>query len=375
MKNLALLLAATFLVFSCTKKTNENEIVIGSYSSNTGATATFGVYQLRGTEMAVNEINAAGGINGKKIKLINYDNKSDSDETLAVVNRLITQDKVVAILGEATSGRSKIGAQVAQQNKVPMLTSSATNPDVTKVGNFIFRACFIDPFQGFVMAKFMTETLKVKKAAIMRDIKSDYSVGLSDNFATKLKEMGGEIVADVSYQEGDIDFKSQLTSLKGKNPDVIFIPGYYGEVALVAKQLKELGMKQPMLGGDGWSSPDLYKIAKEAINGHYFSNHYTTESKDPKTIKFVQDFKTKFSETPDVMAALAYDATYMMAEAIKNTKVITSDNIREELSKIKDFHGVTGKMSMDANRDAIKSAVVVKVEGEEYKLVTEISPN
>lgn len=375
MKKLALVLAASFLAFSCTKKANDNEIVIGSYSSNTGATATFGVYQLRGTEMAVNEINAAGGINGKKIKLINYDNKSDGDETLAVVNRLITQDKVVAILGEATSGRSKIGAQVAQQNKVPMLTSSATNPDVTKVGNFIFRACFIDPFQGLVMAKFMTETLKVKKAAIMRDIKSDYSVGLSDNFAAKLKELGGEIVADVSYQEGDIDFKSQLTSLRGKNPDVIFIPGYYGEVALIAKQLKELGMKQPMLGGDGWSSPDLYKIAKEAINGHYFSNHYTTESKDPKTMKFVQEFKAKFNETPDVMAALAYDATYMMAEAIKNTKAVTSENIREELSKIKDFHGVTGKMSMDANRDAIKSAVVVKVEGEEYKLVTEISPN
>ncbi len=375
MKKLALVLAASFLAFSCTKKTNDNEIVIGSYSSNTGSTATFGVYQLRGTEMAVNEINATGGINGKKIKLINYDNKSDSDETLAVVNRLISQDKVVAILGEATSGRSKIGAQVAQQNKVPMLTSSATNPDVTKVGNFIFRACFIDPFQGLVMAKFMTETLKVKKAAIMRDIKSDYSVGLSDNFAAKLKELGGEIVADVSYQEGDIDFKSQLTSLKGKNPDVIFIPGYYGEVALVAKQLKELGMKQPMLGGDGWSSPDLFKIAKEAINGHYFSNHYTTESKDPKTMKFVQEFKTKFNETPDVMAALAYDATYMMAEAIKNTKAVTSENIREELSKIKDFHGVTGKMSMDANRDAVKSAVVVRVEGEEYKLVTEISPN
>lgn len=375
MKKTALLLAASLLVFSCTKKVNENEILIGSYSSNTGATATFGVYQLRGTEMAVNEINAAGGVNGKQIKLINYDNKSDSDETLAVVNRLITQDKVVAILGEATSGRSKIGAQVAQQNKVPMLTSSATNPDVTKVGNYIFRACFIDPFQGYVMAKFMTETLKLKKAAIMRDIKSDYSVGLSDNFTAKLKEMGGEIVADVSYQEGDIDFKSQLTSLKGKNPDVIFIPGYYGEVALVAKQLKELGMKQPMLGGDGWSSPDLFKIAKEAINGHYFSNHYTTESKDPKTIKFVQDFKAKFNEVPDVMAALAYDATYMMAEAIKNSKAVTSENIREELSKIKDFHGVTGKMSMDANRDAVKSAVVVKVEGEEYKLVTEISPN
>lgn len=374
MKNLVLLLIASFLTFSCTKKTNDNEILLGSYSSNTGATATFGVYQLRGLEMAIEEINAKGGINGKKVKLLNYDNKSDNDETLSVVNRLITQDKVLAILGEATSGRSKIGAQVAQQHKVPMLTSSATNPEVTKIGNYIFRACFIDPFQGYVMAKFMTENLKLKKAAIMRDIKSDYSVGLSDNFAEKLKAMGGEIVADVSYQEGDIDFKSQLTSIKGKNPEAIFVPGYYGEVALIAKQLQELGMKQPMLGGDGWSSPDLYKIAKTAINGHYFSNHYTTESKDPKTIDFVNAFKKKYNETPDVMAALAYDSVYMMADAIKNTKEVTSENIRNELAKIKDFHGVTGKMSMNENRDAIKSAVVVQVQGEDYKFITEISP-
>ncbi len=374
MKRILALLAVSTLIFSCTQKTNENEILIGSYSSNTGATATFGVYQLRGIEMAINEINAKGGINGKKIKHINYDNKSDGDETLAVVNRLISQDKVVAILGEATSGRSKIGASVAQQHKVPMLTSSATNPEVTKVGNYIFRACFIDPFQGYVMAKFMTENLKLKKAAIMRDTKSDYSVGLSDIFAEKLKGMGGVIVTDVAYQEGDIDFKSQLTAIKAKGVDAIFIPGYYNEVALVAKQAKELGIKTPLLGGDGWSSPKLFEIAKDAINGNYFSNHYTTESNDPKTVEFVKLFKAKYNEVPDVMAALAYDATYMMAEAIGKTKSVTSENIREELSKIKDFHGVTGKMSMDANRDAIKSAVVVQVEGENYKFITSVNP-
>lgn len=375
MKNLIALLAISVLVFSCTKKTNENEILIGSYSSNTGATATFGVFQLRGTEMAIEEINAKGGINGKKIKHINYDNKSDGDETLAVVNRLISQDKVVAIIGEATSGRSKIGAQVAQQNKVPMLTSSATNPEVTKVGNYIFRACFIDPFQGTVMAKFMVDNLKLKRAAILRDMKNDYSVGLSDIFAVKLKEAGGEIVTDISYQEGDIDFKSQLTSIKAKgNVDAIFVPGYYNEVALIAKQAKELGMKMPLLGGDGWSSPELYKIAKNALDGSYFSNHYTTESTDEKTQTFVKAFKAKYNEDADVMAALAYDAVYLMAEAIKNTKEVTSENIRNELAKIKDFHGVTGKMSMDENRDAVKSAVVVRVEGPEYKFVTSVSP-
>lgn len=375
MKKIFALLAIVTIAFSgCTKKTNDNEILIGSYSSNTGATATFGVFQMRGIEMAVEEINAAGGINGKKIKHINYDNKSDNDETLAVVNRLISQDKVVAIIGEATSGRSKIGAQIAQQNKVPMLTSSATNPDVTKVGNYIFRACFIDPFQGQVMAKFMTENLKFKKAAILRDVKNDYSVGLSDVFKEELKKMGGEIVDDIAYQEGDIDFKSQLTSIKTKNPDVIFVPGYYNEVALLAKQLKEMGMKQILLGGDGWSSPKLYEIAKDAMNGHYFSNHYTTESTDPKTVQFVKNFKAKYNEDADVMAALAYDATYMMAEAIKNAKEITPDAIRDGLAKIKDFKGVTGNITMNDNRDAIKSAVVVKIDGPNYKFVTSVSP-
>lgn len=374
MKKILSLLAISMFVFSCTKKTNENEILIGSYSSNTGATATFGIFQLHGTEMAIEEINAAGGINGKKIKHINYDNKSDGDETLAVVNRLISQDKVVAIIGESTSGRSKIGAQVAQQNKIPMLSPSATETDVTKVGNYIFRACFIDPFQGMVMAKFMTENLKLKKAAVLRDVKNDYSVGLSNIFTEKLKAAGGEVVTDISYQEGDIDFKSQLTAIKAKNVEAIFVPGYYNEVALIAKQAKELGMNQPLLGGDGWSSPKLYEIAKDAINGNYFSNHYTTDSKDPKTINFVKAFKAKYNEDADVMAALAYDAVYLMAEAIKNTKEITPENIRIELSKIKDFHGVTGQMSMDENRNAVKSAVVVQVQGQEYKYITSVNP-
>lgn len=375
MKNILLALGALGLfTTACTKKNNSNEIILGSYSSNTGATASFGTLQRDGISMAIEEINAAGGINGKKIKHINYDNKSDNEETLAVVNRLISQDNVVAVIGEATSGKSKIGAQVAQQNKVVMLSPSATNPEVTKVGNYIFRACFIDPFQGYVMSKFASENLKAKKAAILRDIKSDYSVGLSDVFAVEFKKMGGEIVTDISYQEGDIDFKSQLTAIKAKNPDVIFVPGYYNEIALLAKQLKDLGMKQILLGGDGWSSPELYKIAKDAMNGHYFSNHYTTESSDPKTTEFVKKFKAKYNQDADVMAALGYDAVYMMAEAMKKSPEVTRENIREHLAQMKDFYGVTGKMSMSEGRDAIKSAVVVKIEGPEYKYVTTVNP-
>ncbi len=368
------LFLVTAFTFSCTKKKNDNEILLGSYSSNTGATATFGIYQQRGIEMAIEEINKAGGIKGKMIKHINYDNKSDDNETLSVVKRLINQDGVVALIGEITSGRSKIGAGIAQENKVPMITPSATNPDVTKVGNFIFRACFIDPFQGQVMAKFMIDNLKLKKAAILRDVKSDYSVGLADVFKAEVIKNGGQIVDDIAYQEGDVDFKSQLTSIKTKKPDAIFVPGYYNEVALIAKQAKELGMAQVMLGGDGWSSPKLYEIAKEAINGHYFSNHYTTESTDPKTVEFVKNFKAKYNESADVMAALAYDATYMMAEAMKTAPEITSDNIRIALSQIKNFQGVTGNVSMNENRDAVKSAVVVKVDGTNYKFITSVSP-
>lgn len=371
-----LLLLSSLAIFSCTKKVNnENEILLGAYGSSTGATASFGVNQLRGTEMAVDEINASGGIDGKKIKLINYDNKSDNDETLAVVNRLITQDKVVAIVGEFTSGRSKIGGQIAQEHKIPMLSPGATNPDVTKIGNYIFRSCFIDPFQGYAMAKFMTENLKLKKAAVLRDIKNDYSVGLANSFTENLKKFGGQVVADISYQEGDVDFKSQLTSLKSKNAETIFIPGYYNEVALIAKQARDLGMKQILLGGDGWSSPKLYEIAKDAINGGYFSNHYSTESNDPVTLEFIKNYKAKFNEPPDVMAALGYDGTKLMLEAIKNSKTYKPDDIRNELAKVKDFHGVTGKMTMNENRDAIKGASVVQVNGENYKFITEVTPN
>ena len=214
----------------------------------------------------------------------------------------------------------------------------------------------------------------MKKAAILRDVKSDYSVGLAEVFKAEVIKNGGEIVDDIAYQESDVDFKSQLTSIKAKKPDAIFVPGYYNEVALIAKQAKELGMTQVMLGGDGWSSPKLFEIAKDAINGHYFSNHYTTESTDPKTVEFVKNFKAKYNEDADVMAALAYDATYMMAEAMKTAPEITSDNIRISLSQIKDFKGVTGNVTMNENRDAVKSAVVVKVDGTNYKFITSVSP-
>lgn len=357
----------------CTKK-NENEIVIGHFGSMTGSEATFGKSTDQGIRLAVDEVNAAGGIKGKKIRLVTMDDQGKSDEAVAVVKRLIEREKAVAILGEVASGRSKAAAPTAQASKIPMVSPSSTNPQVTEVGDYIFRTCFIDPFQGLVMAKFATNNLKLKRVAILRDVKSDYSVGLADVFAAKFKEMGGTIVADLSYQSQDVDFKAQLTQIKSKAPDGIFIPGYYTEVGLIARQARELGVTVPLMGGDGWDSPKLTEIGQKAIEGGYFSNHYSNESKDPLAVDFLKRFQEKFGVSADGLSAAGYDAAKILLSAITSAAEPKPELIRNELAKVKDFAGVTGKISMDANRNAVKSAVVVQVNGSTNKFVTTVSP-
>ncbi len=366
----------SFLLFitltACTKKTDE--LVIGEFGSLTGNEATFGQSTNKGIRMAFDEINSAGGIKGKKLKLITYDNQGKEDESASVVKRLITQDKALAIIGEVASSRSIAAAPIAQQYKVPMISPSSTNPEVTKKGDYIFRICFIDPFQGAVMAKFMLENLKLKKVAVLRDVKNSYSIGLADAFTEQVKAKGGEVVIDVSYQAGDIDFKGQLTQIKSKNADALFIPGYYTEVGLIANQARQLGIKAVFLGGDGWDNADLEEKSKKAINGGYYSNHYSTESTDSKVQEFIQKFKAKFNETPDAMAALGYDSAKILAAAMERTADFKPEQIRDEISKTKDFAGVTGVISLDANRDAVKSAVVVQVEGAQRKFITSVAP-
>jgi len=373
MKLIAMMaVALTFIFSGCTKKTDE--ILVGEYGSLTGSEATFGLSTNKGIRLAIDEANARGGVKGKKIKLITLDDQGKESEAAQAITRLITQNNVVAVLGEVASGRSKAAAPIAQQHKVPMITPSSTNPKVTQIGDYIFRVCFIDPFQGYVMAKFMTEHLKFKKAAILRDVKSEYSVGLADVFAAELKKMGGEVLADVSYQAGDLDFKSQLTNIKSLNPEAIFIPGYYTDVGLIAQQARQLGIKVPFLGGDGWDSPKLTEIGKDAVNGSYFSNHYTTESTDPKVVEFITKFKAKYNETPDGFAALGYDAALVLIGAMERTNEITSQQIRDELAKTKDVAGVTGKISLNEERNAVKPAAVVKVDGAVNRFITTISP-
>lgn len=373
MKRLFLTLALVLpLLAGCTKKTNE--IVIGEYDSLTGSDATFGLSSNKGVRLAIDEANAAGGVKGKKISLITLDDQGKNEEAAAATTRLITQNNVIAIIGGVASGRSKAAAPIAQARGIPFVSPASTNPDVTKIGDYVFRVCFIDPFQGFVMAKFAAENLKLKKVAILRDVKNDYSVGLADVFSAEFKKRGGEIVGDISYQAGDIDFKAQLTQIRSKNPDGIYIPGYYTEVGLIAQQARQLGIKAPLMGGDGWDSDSLSQIGKEAINGNYYSNHYTTESTDPAVTEFIKKFKAKYNETPDALAALGYDATKILIAAIDRAPDLSGKAIRDEIAKTKDFPGVTGKITLNENRDAVKSAVIIQVDGVNRKYVNTITP-
>ena len=360
------------LISGCTK--SQNEILVGEYGSLTGSTATFGLSTNKGIKMAFDEVNEKGGVKTKKIKLITLDDQGKPDEAAAAVTRLITQSKVVAVIGEVASSLTEAAAPFAQQYKIPLITPSSTNPSITKDRDFVFRVCFIDPFQGFVMAKFAWENLKIKKVAIFRDKANLYSIGLADAFIESFKKMGGIIVTDLSYQEKDIDFKAQLTQMKSKSPEAIFIPGYYTEVGLIARQAVQLGLKVPLLGGDGWDSTRLHEIGKEAINGHYYSNHYSTESTDPTVQEFIKKFKARYSEVPDGLAALGYDAAKILVAAMERTTEVTPQNIRDELAKTKDFPGVTGKISINENRDAVKPAVIVQIENEKRKFVTTVNP-
>jgi branched-chain amino acid transport system substrate-binding protein len=269
---------------------------------------------------------------------------------------------VLAVIGEVASKLSIVAADVAQRNKTPMLSPSSTNPAVTQKGDYIFRICFIDPFQGEVMAKFASENLKGKTAAIIRDVAQDYSVGLADYFKKAFEARGGKILTDTSYQTKDTDFRAQLTDIKSKKPDVIFVPGYYNEVGLILKQARQLGLKQPFLGGDGWGSPSLVQVAtKPALENTYFSNHYAPDSKDPSAQNFIDAFRKEYGgETPDAMAALGYDAFNVMMDAMKRTKNLTRDEIRDALANTKNFKAVTGEISIDKDRNAVKSAVVLK---------------
>lgn len=338
-------------------------ILIGHYGSMTGKEATFGQSTDNGIRLAVKEFNAAGGLNGKLISVKTYDTKGESKEAGTAVTRLITDDKVVAVLGEVASGLSLAGGAVCQEKKVPMITPSSTNPSVTRGRDFVFRVCFIDPFQGLVVAKFARENLKATKVAVLYDQAAPYSKGLRDEFKKHFSRMGGTIVADVAYSGGDQDFSAQLTTIKGKEPEAIFVPGYYTDVGNIAIQARKKGIdkKVPLLGGDGWDSEQLAAIGAEAIEGSYYSNHYAPDQASDTVKQFVERYKADFGGTPDGLAALGYDAAMVLFDAMKRAKSLAGPDLREAIAATTNFKGVTGNITLDANRDATKSAVMVQM--------------
>ena len=367
--------AATLLgALSCGKGGGGNEIVIGEYGSLTGTTATFGQSTDNGIKMAFDEINTAGGVLGKKLKVLVEDDQSKPEEATTAVTKLINQNHVVAMIGEVSSSRSLAAAPVCQANAVPMVSPSSTNPRVTQIGDYIFRVCFIDPFQGAVMAKFAANTLKVKKVAILVDVRNDYSVGLQTFFRENFRQLGGQIVAEQSYSEGDSDFHAQLTQIKAVNPEAIYVPGYYTEVGTIARQARELGLAVPLLGGDGWDSPKLWEIGGTALNGCYLSNHYSVDDPSPLVQKFVGDYKTRYKATPDALAALGYDAAKILADAMSRAGATEGAKVRDALAATKDFAGVTGKITINKDRNAVKPAVVLKVENGKFVFVETVTP-
>ena len=366
------ILFSVLISTSCKKQ--ESEIVIGEYGSLTGTTATFGISTRNGVDLAIDEVNQGGGLLGKKVRVIVEDDQGKPEEAQTVVTKLINKDRVVAVLGEVASSRSLAAAPVCQSNRIPMITPSSTNPKVTQIGDFIFRVCFIDPFQGFVMAKFASQSLKIKNVAILRDIKNDYSVGLADVFVENFLKMGGKIVSDQSYSEGDTDFSAQLTSIQAAKPEAIFVPGYYTEAGLIARQARKLGLTIPLMGGDGWDSPKLWEIGGEALNDCYYSNHYSVDDPSPAIQKFVTDYKKRYNQVPDALAALGYDAAHILFTAIRTAGTTDAVPVRDAIAKTSGFVGVTGSITIDSNRNAVKPAVVLRVKNGKLEYVETVKP-
>ena len=367
-------LSLFLLLLSCTSEKQENptaqssetlqgkEIVVGAVFALTGPLATYGQESINGAKLALEKINAQG-IHGRKIRFIWEDNKGDPTESANATRKLIDVDKVHLIFGSVASSNTLAGAPIAQKAKVPLVTPASTNEEVTKTGDYIFRTCFSDNFQGKVMAKFARKDLGMKKAVIIIDVASDYSRGLSAAFKKSFEQLGGSIASGAfAYNQGDRDFRSLLKKVSRTKPDMVFLPGYYTEVGIMLQQAQQMGINLPFLGGDGWDSPKLQELAgPKAIKGHYMSSHFSAGDQDPVVQDFVKKYQAKFSQPPGAMAALAYDGIMLVADAFRRLgNNLSHEAIRKALSETKDFSGITGSTTIDENRNAQKSAVILE---------------
>jgi branched-chain amino acid transport system substrate-binding protein len=355
--------------------TAQETIKVGEFACLTGKDATFGQSQHKGILLALEELNAAGGVLGKKIELISEDNQSKPGESATAAKKLLSREKVIALLGEVTSGRTLEVAPLAQGAKIPLIATGATNPAVTQRGDYVFRVCFIDDFQGTVMAKFALNDLKAKKVATLVSVSSAYSVGLAKFFKETFVAGGGTVVAEQKFGEGDKDFRAQLTAIKAANVDAIFIPGYYTEAALIALQARSLGLTVPLFGGDGWESEKLLELGGAALNGSYYSTHFTPENKDPAVAVFVKKFKARWKdEIPDAYAALGYDALYVLVDAIKRSGVTEGVKLRDAIASTKNFVGASGITTLDKDRNASKPATIIAVKAGKLQFYKTIAP-
>lgn len=378
MKRCWRVLAVFFPILAAAVPSHAKEILIGLITPLSGDVKTYGESVRNSFLIAVEEANAKGGVAGMKIRYVIQDDKNDATEAANVANLLVNQHRVKAIVGAVTSKATIPVSDIIQAAKIPTLTPTATNPKVTvadgKRKDFMFRSCFIDPFQGMVMAKFSRETLKKERAAVLFDASNDYSKGTAEVFRDGFRKLGGASVAFEAYGKDDVDFSALLTKVKASGADVMFLPDYYNKVGLIAKQAQEKGLKVQLVGPDGWDSPDLVKIAGSAIEGGYFSNHYSPDDRRPEVVAWVKKYREKHGQVPDALGTLAYDGTNLLLEAIRKAGSDDPGKIRDALASIRDFHGVTGKSTLDRNGDSVKSAAIVKIEGGRQKFVKMVNP-
>ncbi|MDY3756315.1 MAG: ABC transporter substrate-binding protein [Treponema sp.] len=361
---LFVVMIAGMMFTGCSKKTSDT-IKIGGIFPLSGSVAVYGTECRNGVELAINEINAAGGIDGKMLELVAEDDEGSPEKSVNAYKKLVTKDKCSIIIGSLTSGCTAAISSLAQAQKVLLLAPAATQTDITDAGDYVFRACFIDPFQGTVGGKFALEDLGAKNAAVLYDVQNDYSIGLYENFKVVFEQGGGKVVAEESYSTGDKDFNAQLTKIKTTNPDVVYLPDYYGTVALIAKQLRAQGINAPIVGADGWDGI-IDNAGDEVLNGFY-SNHYAADSTDGKVVTFVNSYKAKYGSTPVSFAALGYDCVYLLKDAMGAAKSADSTTLKDQLMKTNGAY-VTGNLTFDAKRNPVKSAVMLEIVKQDGKL-------
>ena len=353
---------------------SSGDIPVGVYGALTGDQAAFGTSTVNGVRIAAEEINAAGGVLGRKIRLVVEDDQGRAEEAASVVTKLITSDDVVGLIGENSSNQSLAAAPIAQSNGVPMISPSSTNPAVTEKGDYIFRVCFTDPYQGKALASFVRSTLGLDTAAILVDRKNDYSVGLAQVFRQQFEAAGGRILGEQSYTGGDTEFRPQLTAIKASGPEAVFIPGFYTEVGQIAIQARDLGLTVPLIGGDGWDSPAVITIGGKAVEGSYFSDHYFVGDTRPVVQKFVGEYRKRHGKNPEATAALGYDALHIFVNAARRANSLDRKAIRDQIAATRDYQGVSGTITMGPDRNPIKPVAMIKIENGQMNFAGWVNP-